>query len=126
MASDEADIIFGAAINPDMSDAMKVTVVATGFDRAEESPLDVLAKASERGEKSAPNAAPRASVQPKEPARESFTRETAPQTVASRPQNPSLRPGASAGELQIRESISFPKRTDADWDVPAYQRRNTG
>jgi hypothetical protein len=38
-----------------------------------------------------------------------------------------MRPAAStAGDLQIRESISFPKRSDADWDVPAYQRRNAG
>lgn len=127
MAHEDADIIFGAAVNPDMADAMKVTVVATGFDRAEDSSLDALAKASSRIEKSSPNAAPRASVQPKEALRESFTREAvAPQTLSSRPANPAIRTATTTSELQIRESISFPKRTDADWDVPAYQRRNAG
>jgi hypothetical protein len=28
--------------------------------------------------------------------------------------------------LPIRDDISFPKRSDADWDVPAYQRRSIG
>jgi hypothetical protein len=57
--------------------------------------------------------------------RESFSRETAPNTLSSRPQGPSLRPAASS-DVQIRDSISFPKRSDADWDVPAYQRRGAG
>jgi cell division protein FtsZ len=35
-ASDDANIIFGVVINPEMRDIIKVTVIATGFSRAEE------------------------------------------------------------------------------------------
>lgn len=36
-AHEDANIIFGAVINPDMRDVIKVTVIATGFGRAEQS-----------------------------------------------------------------------------------------
>jgi cell division protein FtsZ len=124
MAHEDADIIFGAAVNPDMADAMKVTVVATGFDRAKDESLELSYKAGARSDKSNPAAAPRVSVPASAPSsRESFLRDMVPPSVTSRPQGPGLRQAPSVGELQIRESISFPKRSDDDWDVPAYQRR---
>lgn len=36
MANDEANIIFGAVINPDIEDEVRVTVIATGFDEKKE------------------------------------------------------------------------------------------
>ncbi|MEL7059536.1 MAG: cell division protein FtsZ [Acidobacteriota bacterium] len=37
----EANIISGMVIDPDMADEMKVTVIATGFDRSAERPADI-------------------------------------------------------------------------------------
>lgn len=36
LANDEANIIFGAVINPDIEDEVRVTVIATGFDEKKE------------------------------------------------------------------------------------------
>jgi cell division protein FtsZ len=39
-ANEDANIIFGSVINPDMRDMIKVTVIATGFGRAEAAPVE--------------------------------------------------------------------------------------
>ena len=36
MADDEANIIFGAVIDPDIEDEVRVTVIATGFEEKKE------------------------------------------------------------------------------------------
>ena len=42
-AHEDANIIFGASIDENMGDAIKVTVIATGFDRAhDEIPVEML------------------------------------------------------------------------------------
>jgi len=38
-AHPEVNLIFGAVINPDMGDDVRITVIATGFDRANGSPI---------------------------------------------------------------------------------------
>ena len=45
-ANPDANIIFGAAFDPDMEDEIRVTVIATGFDKEEE-PKDEPAPAEE-------------------------------------------------------------------------------
>ena len=51
-ADTEAEIIFGTAINPEMSDEVKITVIATGFERERANSLSG-AKAQRRDSKSA-------------------------------------------------------------------------
>ncbi|MEZ4227771.1 MAG: cell division protein FtsZ [Polyangiaceae bacterium] len=137
-AHEDANIIFGATIDENMSEAIKVTVIATGFERAAEEPQELLRQASRQPlERPAPRAEARPSEAParREPrpevpsrALEELDRE--PATVYSR------RPAAAAASLQaraegsglpsVRDRITFPSNVDRDWDTPAYQRRNGG
>lgn len=48
-AHEEADVIFGAAIDPDMMDEVKVTVIATGFDGDVAMQVTQGASANEKG-----------------------------------------------------------------------------
>lgn len=57
-ADSEANVIFGAVIDPDMKDELRVTVIATGFDRRAESGLEIDEEVPEEG--------------PTPPARETF------------------------------------------------------
>ncbi len=61
-ANPDANIIFGAAFDPDMEDEIRVTVIATGFDQPEEEKADTAA---------AP-AAPAAEATQEEPAKDPF------------------------------------------------------
>jgi cell division protein FtsZ len=45
-AHEDANIIFGASIDESMSDMIKVSVIATGFDRTSEEPQELLRQAS--------------------------------------------------------------------------------
>jgi len=118
-AHEDANIIFGASIDQDMEEVLKVTVIATGFDRA---PGQVGLEAE----------AVRALSQPV--ARESQL----PEAKSLRPEAPapaySRRGGAPAAQAQgapaqapVRSSgSSFPSQLDTDWDTPAFQRRQSG
>ncbi len=138
-AHEDANIIFGASVDETMADLIKVTVIATGFDRAEEElhvemahheprpierPREVLARAPR--DSFAP--ASRAAAPRSEPAPVySATRRSA--AVAA-----SLVAGSgSSASVPVRERIAFPASAsgahsglDVDWDVPAYQRRQGG
>lgn len=121
-AHDDANIIFGASIDENMGDAIKVTVIATGFGQAEaEVPMD-LAQAARRP-------TPRASV-----VQESFApapRSSAPvrqdstvySTVRKQPSAANLGSAQQHSAPAIRDRIAFPGEVDLDWDTPAYQRR---
>jgi cell division protein FtsZ len=127
-AHEDANIIFGATIDEHMADMIKVTVIATGFDRAEEEHGELMRQATRQPlerEVHAPAPVTRASVhhQKSEPV----------------PAYSSRRPAASAAALQasssaaspqsqlphVRDRITFPSNMDADWDIPTYQRRNS-
>jgi cell division protein FtsZ len=120
-AHEDANIIFGATIDETMTDVIKVTVIATGFDRAEEEHAELIKQASRQPlEREAP-----------------VTRGSAMQPEASAPAHTSRRPAAPAAALQasapaqsqlphVRERITFPSSMDHDWDIPTYQRRNAG
>jgi cell division protein FtsZ len=131
-AHEDANIIFGATIDETMGEAIKVTVIATGFDHpAAEVPAS-LAAASSRPLSSAlgttlnsapamstrapaapparmPSAAPPA--QRKEIREEMPLRRTAPQ----------MAPAQAAGAP--RERATFVPPLDSEWDTPAFQRR---
>ena len=118
-AHEDANIIFGASIDETMSEAIKVTVIATGFtEQVEEIPVEVVQEV-----RRAPAV--------------SSTRET-PTRVAARPAPPSAREVPAyarsrsgvattlqaGSDPEVRSRISFPSTPDADdWDTPAYQRR---
>jgi cell division protein FtsZ len=124
-AHEDANIIFGATIDNNMQDIIKVTVIATGFDRAEEEHAALMKRAVRQ---------PLEREMPAPPTRQSHHSDAAP--VYSR------RSAASAAALQasappspaqsqlphVRERITFPssQHTETDWDIPTYQRRNAG
>ncbi len=125
-ADEDANIIFGASTDENLGDAIKVTVIATGFDViAGEQPAEsghaVRANAS-RAQVIAPVHAPVArSTNPP-------VRTEAPMAMAQR--RPS---GVQACTMSresgptIRDKIQFPNtELETDWDVPAFQRRQGG
>jgi cell division protein FtsZ len=123
-AHDDANIIFGASIDESMGEALKVTVIATGFNAAvEELPVEMAREVR----RSAPSL--RESLLPRSSAPSS--REQAPALSTRRPAAPALAASARDGQMGLpvlRDRISFPSALDADaeWDVPAFQRRQGG
>jgi cell division protein FtsZ len=127
-AHEDANIIFGASIDENMADTLKVTVIATGFNNvAEEMPVEVARRATvvrpEARESVAPSVA-RSQV----PAR--LEAPPVPAYSTRRPQAPSIQTSAGSRDpqlsLPVRERITFPSNMDTDWDVPAFQRRAGG
>ncbi len=129
-AHEDANIIFGASIDESMTEAIKVTVIATGFEEAVDVQPIELANATRRSPERAT----------KEPARESVVAAAAAASRSSRPAPPSsrevpayshrkaaIRSAASlqaSAEPEVRSRITFPSMPDTDdWDTPAYQRR---
>jgi len=117
-AHEDANIIFGASIDENMGDVLKVTVIATGFERSAEEASHVA----------------EARVISSRPAvRENVVRETLLPAMAAGSGRPEAlvpaytrRPTARPGELPARaDSGHFPSHLDTDWDIPAYQRRQT-
>lgn len=104
-AHEDANIIFGASIDQDMGDILKVTVIATGFDKQ---PAETTAAAEGAMAVSRPSARAVAAVtEPK-----SDRRSDAPVPVYSR-RAPSSREG-------------YHSALETDWDTPAFQRRQSG
>jgi cell division protein FtsZ len=123
-AHDDANIIFGASIDESMGEALKVTVIATGFNAAvEELPVEVAREVR----RAAPSL--RESLMPRSAAPSS--RDQVPALSTRRPAQPALAASARDGQMGLpvlRDRISFPSALDADaeWDVPAFQRRQGG
>jgi len=161
-AHEDANIIFGASIVEGMADMIKVSVIATGFNRSEQEAADLLKQASRqpldtgmaREMRSSPLGSSRQDHRHErldhsrheasrhEPRQDSSRHDASrhdsrhePVYVGAHAPRPVLRPAAArvqhtvvrpAGP-QLRDQIVFPASpSDADWDVPAYQRRNGG
>lgn len=104
-AHEDANIIFGASIDQNMGDVLKVTVIATGFDRQ---PAEAAGFADGAAVSSRPVGRPsHSSVE----MRGDKVRSEAPVPVLSRRPVP-------AKEL-------FHSALDTDWDTPAFQRRQS-
>lgn len=126
-AHEDANIIFGASIDESMGETLKVTVIATGFDRAPAE--DGLMIEAARGA-SRPVARDSSSTVGREVAPRSSSE--VPAYASRRPQSsPALASGqlgapVSGGSVPaVRDRITFPSQIDTDWDTPAYQRRQS-
>jgi cell division protein FtsZ len=128
-AHEEANIIFGASIDETMSDTLKVTVIATGFQHVEaEIPVEIAreARRPERQSTASVVPAPRSQMQSRPELREAL-----PALSTRRPQAPSIQVHAAGNRdsqmsLPVRDRITFPSNLDTDWDTPAFQRRQNG
>jgi cell division protein FtsZ len=144
-AHEDANIIFGAAIDENMGEMMKVTVIATGFDRpSADQPMPVaqtvrtsfgsptlsahptierpssspFAQASEKYGAPSQRPQPRPVVHHEDTFARTAERETAPAPSRRAP----AREMTSGAPQSGRERSSFVPPLDADWDTPAYQR----
>jgi cell division protein FtsZ len=128
-AHEDANIIFGASIDETMSDTLKVTVIATGFQQAEsEIPVEIAREVRRPSQAQATSVipAPRSQM-----ASRPEMREALPALSTRRPQAPSIQVHAGASRdsqmsLPVRDRITFPSNLDTDWDTPAFQRRQNG
>jgi cell division protein FtsZ len=125
-AHEDANIIFGASIDENMADVLKVTVIATGFDKAhEEIAVEIEANRSLQRPLARESLVP--STKASLPSRVE-RREVAPAFASRRSQSGvSVSAGTRDPNLPpVRDRIQFPAATsepDTDWDTPAYQRR---
>ncbi len=133
-AHEDANIIFGASIDETMSDTLKVTVIATGFQHQDaEIPVEIAREARRPIERQSSASsvvpAPRSQM-----ASRPELREALPALSTRRPQAPSIQVHAHSGassrdsqmSLPVRDRITFPSNLDTDWDTPAFQRRQNG
>ena len=130
-ANEDANIIFGSVINPDMRDMIKVTVIATGFGRIEQQePLVKVAQA------------PKHIVTPQQvmsaPARQPYAPPVQAQPVMRQTQN--QMPVAAGHDVQRRGSVppqaQMPSQRPArqaqpvanlredEWDIPTFLRNS--
>ncbi|MDX6515229.1 MAG: cell division protein FtsZ [Gaiellaceae bacterium] len=136
MAHEDANIIFGATVDETMGDAIKVTVIATGFDHVvAEVPQHLASAASTRpaslgsiASTASQLSARVATSSPPLPARGASSQRQPMRSEES--SFPSRRPAvpaqAAAGGANGagRERASFVPPLDSEWDTPAFQRRS--
>jgi len=124
-AHEDANIIFGATIDENMGEMIKVTVIATGFDRpAEVAGVPVQASRPQSLISQMPASASASSRdKTAQPAQRSVRGEDLAYS-ARRPSVPSsVQAAISPPGPGPRERASFVPPLDADWDTPAFQRR---
>jgi cell division protein FtsZ len=130
-AHEDANIIWGASIDESAGEMVKVTVIATGFDRevvqqdarvqAAARPVSVQVPQSFASVPAARphTAAPAQSAHRNQP-------EAVPAYASRRPAAPGFAHGAQQG-LPIREPmrdrLSIPPGMDSEWDTPTFQRK---
>lgn len=119
-AHEDANIIFGASIDENMGDAIKVTVIATGFGHAEvEAPLETAQTARRSNSRGAVVQESFAAV-----ARVPLRHEATVYAAARKPHGSVPIANHMAAAPAIRDRIAFPSAEgELDWDTPAYQRR---
>jgi cell division protein FtsZ len=132
-AHEDANIIFGASIDENMADTLKVTVIATGFQNvSQELPVEASRAASRTAARSDSRDVLAPAPRSQAPARQEIRSEPAlPAYSTRRPQAPQITTTAQGARdsqmsLPVRERISFPSNIDTDWDTPAFQRRQSG
>ncbi|MBL8601255.1 MAG: cell division protein FtsZ [Myxococcales bacterium] len=136
-AHEDANIIFGVVINPEMRDLIKVTVIATGFNREAEEQREKSAVAARpiapgyhvqqlRPQPGAYNASAghtplngrgMVNMPPPQPRERTSTSPNQPSAVGGRPSNP---PGGR--DPQGRQPRAGLSMSEEEWDIPAFLR----
>ncbi len=139
-AHEDANIIWGASIDESMGDMVKVTVIATGFDRLEaDLQLDAhtqrgtLVSVPAQIASSTPRSAP-PQHQPMQQRQMAAPQYEEPLLAQRRPSVPARQPmsvqapppPAPQARQQAAQQVAsnFLPTSDSDWDVPAFTRRN--
>ncbi len=126
-AHEDANIIFGASVEENMADAIKVTVIATGFDGASAGDVQAEFARAQTGSQAtvvAPSYAPRALE------RTPLSRESLVPTVPRRQLASSSGSGAPVAMARefaapaAQRANNFPvSDVEHEWDIPTFQRR---
>jgi cell division protein FtsZ len=126
-AHEDANIIWGASIDETAGEMVKVTVIATGFDRDVQAdmraqqaqrPVSVQVPASFAAVPSAGRGGP-ATV----PAGNRAVPREEAAMFTRRPSPTSGFQTSSQSSLPIRERLSLPVGMDSEWDTPTFQRK---
>jgi cell division protein FtsZ len=123
-AHEDANIIWGASIDESAGEMVKVTVIATGFDKEVVQP-DPRVQAAQRPAPSQSFAsipAARAAQSPAPASRGAAREDTLVFSSSRRPQAPAFA-HASQPNLPMRERITLPSGIDSEWDTPTFQRK---
>lgn len=115
-AHEDANIIFGASIDENMGEAIKVTVIATGFDQG----VEELAVASQ-----AVRSVGRPQTKESVVAQVREARSESAPALVRRGSAPAERAMGGEPQAALPSRVSFPSQLDTDWDVPAFQRRQS-
>jgi len=115
-ADPEANIIFGTVIDKDMTDQIKITVIATGFSREDAARIDAARSGAgaRPADKAVPTPAPRRDIET--PA---FLRRSPSQSAAA------ATPAATGGSVPVPEgstSLHYAPMPD-DLEIPTFLRR---
>jgi cell division protein FtsZ len=129
-AHEDANIIWGASIDESAGEMVKVTVIATGFDR-EVAQVDARPQTAQRPAPaqsaqsfaSVPSARPAAPSQAMASSQRGLVRdEPAPAFSSRRPSAPAFQ--AAQSTLPMRsERLTLPAGMDSEWDTPTFQRK---
>jgi cell division protein FtsZ len=128
-AHEDANIIWGASIDESAGEMVKVTVIATGFDR-EVAQVDARPQTAQRPAishssqsfASVPFARPAAASQV--PSQRQLVRdEPAPAFSSRRPSAPAFVQSAQTALPMRSERLTLPAGMDSEWDTPTFQRK---
>ena len=130
-AHEDANIIFGAVVDPTLASKVKITVIATGFDHAKterstpayapmQTPVDMTAYSSQlRANEPAASAQPRAAITP------TITRRPGLDLPAAQPR--AIAVGQNGGDAPLASNEPAGDfDLNLELDVPAFLRRNEG
>ncbi len=132
-AHEDVEIIFGVVTDPDMSDTVKVTVIATGFEDGEQPSVDAHAgqsglqahasqHASQSGRYSMP---PARGSRPSVPAYRDSMNSTRPSRRPNEAPRAASVPPAPPAPVATRAFGASALHDEAVLDIPAYLRRST-
>ena len=139
-AHEDANIIFGATVDETMGEAIKVTVIATGFDLAPAEVPASMSNAAQMGRGSM-GATPMSTIGSNRPSAAPQVSRSAPPAAAPPTQRQVLRaedvafpsrrgpaqqqPAAAPASTGAArgERATFVPPLDSEWDTPAFQRR---
>jgi cell division protein FtsZ len=126
-AHEDANIIFGASVDETMGETIKVTVIATGFDREVAEVAAETQTARPTMVSAIPTHFATSRVAPPPPRTMAVQEEPAMPMPARRPSVPARAPVTvqqAQSTIPPRSNIASVFATDTDWDIPAYQRKN--
>lgn len=127
-ANEDANIIFGSVINPDMRDMIKVTVIATGFGRSEAAPLERPATVQRNilSPQSVMQARPQYAppMQAQMPVQRPMAAAAGHDARHETPRRPSQPNSAAVAPAPQRRAAPMASLREEEWDIPTFLRNS--